>query len=499
MVHRLLIDSDPFETRVAVLEDERLVEVFVERHLERASVGNIYKGRVTRVLAGMQAAFVDIGLERDAFLYVRDAQPAPADADRAPESGESARREGDADGAAAALPIQELVAEGDEILVQVVKDPLPRKGARVSTQIALPARFLVLLPRSARSAVSRRIEEPEERQRLLEAVAELGAQAVIVRTAGEGRSAGELVADHAYLLGLWDEVEQRAGELAAPSLVHTELEPALRVVRDLVDESYEEILVEGAQTFRAVATFLDRVQPALAGRVRQHTDEVPLFEGQGLEQQLDAALRSKVWLKSGGYLIINPTEALVAIDVNTGRFVGGTSLEDTVFKTNLEAVRELVRQVRLRDLGGIIVVDLIDMELPENRAAVLEALQKEFAKDRARSKVLGLSDFGLVEITRKRSRANLRGVLTEPCPECHGDGRVKSAGTLLLAIRREILRAPGRFGGRDPLVLVHPAVEQALGPTERRVLADVERTLGKKVVVRADPSLHREQYELLTV
>lgn len=492
MQHRMLIESDPYETRVAVLEDERLVEVFVERHRSRAAVGNIYKGRVTRVLAGMQAAFVDIGLERDAFLYVRDAQPAVPRAEEGDTDGP--------DGVAAQVAIQDVVSEGEELLVQAVKDPLPRKGARVTTQIALPARFLVLLPGVATLAVSRRIDDADERQRLLEAVGGLDeGHGLIVRTAGEGRRVEEFVEDYRYLVELWNEIEERSRAESSPSLLHADLEPALRVVRDLIDESYRDVTVQGGETFREVATFLDRVQPALADRVREFPDDEPLFESFGIELQIDAALRSKVWLKSGGYLVINPTEALVAIDVNTGRFVGGANLEETVFKTNLEAVRELVRQIRLRDLGGIIVVDFIDMELAENRQALLEALQSEFAKDRSRSRVLSLSDFGLVEITRKRARANLRGVLTEPCPDCRGQGRVKSVSTVCLAIRREVIRDSARLAGRDPVLVVHPAIEEALGSSEQDILADIERTLGKKVALRVDPSLHREQFEVLTV
>ena len=324
-------------------------------------------------------------------------------------------------------------------------------------------------------------------------------QGLIVRTAGDGRSREEFAGDLRYLRELWAEVEERAALAPPPALVHTDLDPALRVVRDIVDESFREIVVQGGETFRRVATFFERVQPALAERVRQSSGEDSLFERHGVEKGIEAALRSKVWLKSGGYLVINPTEALVAIDVNTGRFTGGSDLEETVFKTNLEAVRELARQIRLRDLGGIIVVDFIDMELPEHGQAVLEELQAELARDRSRSRVLALSDFGLVEITRKRSRANLRGVMTEPCPECRGQGRVRSSTTVCLALRREVLRHQKRFRDAEPLLLVHPAVEEALASTEREILADIEHSLGKKAAVRSDTSLHREQFEVLTV
>ena len=488
----MLIESDPYETRVAVLEDDRLVEVYVERHRSRGLVGGIYKGRVTRVLAGMQAAFVDIGLDRDAFLYVADAQPSVARL--------AAEESGIDEGRAEPRPIQELVTQGQEVLVQVAKDPLPEKGARVTTQVALPARFLVLLPDAGKAAISRRIEDSEERQRLTALVSDLDERhGLIVRTAGEGRELAEFVEDHRYLAGLWSEIEERAAGASAPAEVHKDLEPAMRIVRDLLDDSYQDVVVEGEETFRRVASFLDRVQPSLAGRVKEHPGPERLFESFDLEKQIAAAVRAKVWLKSGGYLVINPTEALVAIDVNTGRFTGGSDLEDTVFRTNLEAVRELARQIRLRDLGGIIVVDFIDMERPEHRERVLEALQEELAKDRSRCRMLSLSDFGLVEITRKRSRANLMGVLTEPCRDCHGRGRVESATTVCLAIRREVLRSAGEFADRDPLLVVHPAVEEAFASSDREVLADVEQVLGKKITIRGDASLRRAQFEVLAV
>lgn len=491
MSQRMLIESDPFETRVAVLDDGSLVETLVERHRSRGLVGNLYLGRVTRVLAGMQAAFVDVGLERDAFLYVDDAQPSVSRVVAESENGDR-RPE--------AKPIQELVTEGQELLVQVAKDAMPKKGARVTTQVALPARFLVLLPGAEKVAVSRRIEDPRERERLATLISELHPPGgLIVRTAAESRSADEFTEDLLYLSRQWAKIEGRLVEASAPSLVHQDLEPALRMVRDLVDESFEKILVQDSETYDSLVGFLELVQPALAERVRLYKGEEQLFDSFGLEQQFDAALRSKVWLKSGGYLVINPTEALVAIDINTGRFTGGTDLEDTVFRTNLEAAREVVRQIRLRDLGGIIVVDFIDMEETAHGEAVLEELQSELAKDRARSKVLSLSDFGLVEITRKRSHTNLRGILTEPCPDCQGSGRVKSTTTLALAVRREILRERDRLAKREVLVTVHPTVAEALRGEERDVLALVEQEIGRGVQVRADDTLHREEFEVQAV
>ena len=491
MLHRMLIESDPHETRVAVLESERLVEVVVERRRRRGLVGNIYKGRVTRVLAGMQAAFVDIGLDRDAFLYVDDA-------------GGSRQRlaavEGKESGESEEPPpsIGDLVTQGEQILVQVRRDPLPQKGARVTTQIALPARYVVLLPGAGRAAVSRRIEDPDERARLLELVDPLiESHGLSVRTAGEGVEADEVAVDHRYLLEVWKAAEERASKTAAPGLVHEDLDPALRVVRDWVDESFSEIEIQGPETFRRVVTFLDEVQAGFLDRVKEWTGSGTLFESYGLEKQIDAALRSRVWLKSGGYLVINPTEALVAIDINTGRFVGKTNLEETVFATNLEAASEVVRQIRLRDLGGIIVVDFIDMDRPENRAAVFAELEAELEKDRARSKALSLSAFGLVEITRKRSHSNLERVLTVACPDCRGRGRIKSLETVCLNLRRQLLGSIDQFAGREVMIQVHPVIEEALRVgSETDVLSEIEQALGRRLVIRSDVSLDRDSCEI---
>jgi ribonuclease G len=365
-------------------------------------------------------------------------------------------------------------------------------------QIALPARYLVLLPGAGRAAVSRRIEDAEERVRLLDLVAALEEEhGLIVRTSGEGVAAEELSADHRYLLEVWDAVEERAAKTKAPGLVHEDLDPALRVVRDWVDESFSEILIQGPETFRRVVTFLDQVQVGFLDRVKEFGGPGTLLEHYGLEAQIDAALRSRVWLKSGGYLVIHPTEALVAIDVNTGRFVGRTNLEETVFETNLEAAREVVRQIRLRDLGGIIVVDFIDMELPENREAVFAELEGELDKDRARSQALSLSAFGLVEITRKRSRANLERVLTVSCPDCRGRGRIKSVVTVCLELRRQLLGSLDHLAGQEVLLQTHPVIEEALRTgSETDVLIEMEQALGRKLVIRSDASLDRDAFEL---
>lgn len=494
---KMLVTSDPHETRIAVLEDDRLTEIFVERYRHRGLVGNVYKGRVTRVLPGMQAAFVDIGLERDAFLYVSDVEDGE-------ESGPIELGEDDAEAVPREVQrsIDELLKQGQELLVQALKDPLPNKGARITTHVTLPGRYLVLLPTVRHFGVSRRIEEEGERERLLALVQEIGADGragLIVRTVGEGRGREEFEADFDYLAKLWGAI-QRRGAAAAPALLHQEQDLAVRVVRDLFAHEFSVLWVDGEDTYERIVEFLDQVQPSLIGRVKLYRQEgVDLFERFGIESQIEAALRSKVWLKSGGYIVINPTEALVAIDVNTGRFVGKTNLEETVLKTNLEAVEEIVRQIRLRDLGGIIVLDLIDMNEEEHRWEVFTALEEELRKDRSKTKVLSISEFGLVEITRKRSRTNLERLLTQPCPYCQGSGRIRALETICLNLRRKVLENRELAIEGELLLRVHPDIARALQGDEREVLAELERALGAEILIQADPSLHHERFDIVGV
>jgi ribonuclease G len=498
---KMLIESDPHQTRIAVLEDDRLTEIFVERHRHRGLVGNVYKGRVTRVLPGMQAAFVDVGLERDAFLYVSDVASDVESMDELeieePRSEEPANHHG-------APSIDELLKAGQEIIVQVVKDPLPSKGARISTHVTLPGRYLVLLPTVKHFGVSRRIEDDAERERLLGLLHQLpvsigGNGGLIVRTVGEGKGIEEFESDLLYLSKLWEKVRQRAGKVSAPTLLHQDLDLALRVVRDLLRSDYSVLWVDGEETYERIVEFLDQVQPGLVGKVKLFRQEATLFEQFGIEEQIEAALKSKVWLKSGGYIVINPTEALVAIDVNTGRFVGQSNLEDTVLQTNLEAVQEIVRQIRLRDLGGIIVIDLIDMIEQEHREQVFSALEGELRKDRAKTKVLNISEFGLVEVTRKRSRANLERLLTQPCPYCGGRGRIKSVATICLNLRKELLHLRSRMGQSEILLRVNPEISRALQQEERAILTEVERSLGVHILLQSDPEMHHERFDVVEV
>jgi ribonuclease G len=556
MTQKMLIESDPHQTRIAVLEDDRLTEIFVERRRHRGMVGNVYKGRVTRVLPGMQAAFVDVGLERDAFLYVSDVA-ADVEAMEDQELGETATEEPAARGAAGgpsgraapggaepgggqagaaaaaaessqpaqpALPamqsmpapappshaqqaqqatpsIADLLKPGQEIIVQVVKDPLPNKGARISTHVTLPGRYLVLLPTVRHFGVSRRIDDDAERERLIGLLHQLpvAGGGLIVRTVGGGRGSEEFESDLAYLSKLWDKIRHRAGKVSAPTLLHQDLDLALRVVRDLLRQEFSVLWVDGEETYERIVEFLDQVQPALVAKVKLFRQGATLFEQFGIEDQIEAALKSKVWLKSGGYIVINPTEALVAIDVNTGRFVGQRNLEDTVLQTNLEAVQEIVRQIRLRDLGGIIVIDLIDMVEQAHREEVFSSLENEIKKDRAKTKLLNISEFGLVEITRKRSRANLERLLTQPCPYCAGRGRIKSLATICLNLRKELLRLRGRMGHGELLLRVHPEIARALQQEERAILDELERSLEVKVLLQSDPELHHERFDVVEV
>ena len=533
MNKKMLVEYDPHQTRVAILEQDRLAELFIERHHQLGVVGNVYLGRVNRVLPGMQAAFVNIGLERDAFLYVSEVVDPLATYDEVVEAREASPDENGAPGIAGAgsdddglvgVPafdgepdaeadaqeleqhlerpsIDQLLEPGQEVMVQVLKDALPNKGARVTTQITLPGRSLVLLPNVSHLGVSRRIEDEEERTRLralMEGLQPPGS-GLIVRTAGEGSDREELESDLAYLQKLWQRVRRRGETVRAPTLIHRDLDLALRVVRDYLTSDYGVIWVDGEETYERLVDFVDQIKPSMLGRVKLFEQDTGLFERFSIDDEIEAALKTKVWLKSGGHIVIHPTEALIAIDVNTGRYVGRHNLEDTVLTTNLEAVQEIVRQIRLRNLGGIIVIDLIDMEEPEHRERVSQALADEMAKDRARNKVLSISEFGLVEITRKRSRPSLERLLTLPCPYCRGTGRIKSLATISLELRRQVLRQRSRFQEREVLLRVHPDVARALQQESLPVLRELEQELSTDILLQSDPGLHHERFDILEV
>jgi ribonuclease G len=489
----LYLSVSPFETRVALRENSRLVTFRAERHRTSSVVGNLYKGRVTRVLPGMQAAFVDIGLSRDAFLYVREAGgildeftdifPVAEGEELAPDASDS--------------NIGDLLRQGQEALVQVVKDPLGTKGARLTTHITLPGRFLVYLPTVKQRGVSRRIIDPDERARLKAIIDGFeDRHGWIVRTAGEDQGATELESDRDYLVRLWGRVQAGSERARAPSLIHRELSPVLRTVRDMLTHSIQETWVDDEESFQEILDFLEQADPTLVPRVKLYRKATDLMGAFGIDRELEKALLPKVWLKSGGYLVINQTEALVAIDVNTGKFVGSTSLEETVYAINLEAVREIVRHLRLRNLGGIIVIDFIDMEDQEHRRAIYDALSEELLSDPARTMLLPMSDIGLVQLTRKRSRPSLERTLNRECSYCHGSGRIKSLPTICLEIRRELLAAAESDVGDQISLAVHPEVSHYLQGPFRELLRELEEIHGVEVILREDPLYHQEQFEI---
>ncbi len=451
----ILVEGSPGETRIAVLEDDLLVELFVERVADRGVAGNVCRGRVSNVLPGMQAAFVDIGLERDAFLYVDDLVVGPAW-----EGLVEAEFEGALPPPQAPRPrIEDLLRPGQDLVVQITKDPVGQKGVRITAHVSLPGRLLVFLPTVAHCGVSRRIAAEGERERLRGIARDLSAAVgdgggYIIRTAGEGLEAGVFERDARELANRWRAIRQQAETRAAPALLHQESGVLEKVLRDLLQNDAGQVLVEGEPAFRQATAYVKEVQPDLLSRLRLH-EGPPLFVARRIDPQIEKALRPRVWLKSGGSIVVHQTEALVAIDVNTGKYVGSRHPEETILKTNLEAVHEIVRQIRLRDLGGIIVIDFIDMEQPESRTRVAAALEADLRRDRSRSRMLQISEFGLVEITRQRTKRSLDRILMEPCAACQGSGRVRSLETLLLDVARAVRRASG-LPGEPVIVRAHP-------------------------------------------
>jgi ribonuclease G len=502
-------------TWAALRENGATVELRVEREGERGAVGRIVKGRVTRVLPGIQSAFLEVGTGRDAFLHVGDLilpgetpaePPAETDLDLSPpgdedgEEGEDLVREGPPTRPAARMgPIEDRLHEGQEILVQVAREGIGTKGARVTCFVALPGRYLVYMPQLAFRGISRKIADDDERSRLRAILDSLPVSpgGFIVRTAGEGADESAFRADAEMLHAEWEVIEARAAACHAPLVVHTELDLLLRLLRDAPRDGLDRIVLDDRDFHDRAIAYLSALAPALAARVRLHPGPVPLLESHGIGQEIEKALRPKVWLRSGGYLVIQQTEALVSIDVNTGKFVGSSRPEETVLRTNLEAADEIARQLRLRDLGGIIVVDFIDMETPENRRHVLEALEVALRRDRARTKVVGLSDLGLVQLTRKRTRPGVGTSLTRSCPLCGGHGRVKAPETVAREALSEVLRLAPDLEEQAVVVRVHPDVATAM----RLALATsgplIEPSLIARVRVEEDPEVRPDRYDVL--
>jgi len=623
MTKELIVSATSLETKVAILEDDQVTQVFIERDRSKSILGNIYKGKVTRVLPGMQAAFVDIGLERNAFLYVSDffedyedyeelfdkadkraseflldqsesqgkpkrrgrkpkraaskkvrpdpPQPKTSQPSIPPKSGvnsaafspaeilpdrlpfesppgiaiedfdqpdgilpdrlssvkpasEKALEDGEArletrldvhhlkvdrkgnsktqaPSRSSEALIGDLLREGQEIMVQVAKEPIGKKGARITSHIVLPGRYLVFMPTVDHVGVSRRIDSPKERQRLKNLVIGLRGEmdrGFIVRTAGEGKSQEDFRQDMNYLTGLWDTIRSKSEKKSAPSLIFSELDLVQRIIRDYFTDEYSAIRVDDETQYERIVEFISNFNPQLVKKVRPYNKHVPIFDEFQITPELDKALKSKVWLRNGGYVVINQTEALVAIDVNTGKYVGRTnSLEDTIAKTNLDAVKEVARQIRLRDLGGIIVIDFIDMTDVGNQQKVLEALEKEMARDKAPCKILPFNEFGLVAITRKRVKQSLERVLCQPCSNCEGTGFTKSVRTVCYIIHQEIRRLLPKMGdSREIIVRCHPEVAKALQQSEQVVAKEIEEMTGKVLTIRADPLMHIEKFDL---
>ncbi len=505
MAHEIIVNTTGRETRIAVIEGGRLTELHVDRGDNRGHVGNLYLGKVVRVLPGMQAAFVDIGLERAAFLYAGDIfsdfldnpDHEVDDPDDVEEpSGEDLPR---ATPRVGHPPIQDLLREGQEILTQVAKDPIGTKGARLTTHITLPGRYMVFMPTVDHVGISRRIERDKERRKLREFVEKNRPKGAgfIVRTVCEGKPTSALKLDMDYLTGTWDKIQKASRESKAPALLHADYGLVLRVVRDSFNDDVDRMVLDSKDVFERVQRFMGDFMPHLRDRVQLYKGADPIFDTFGIESEITRSMGRKVWLKSGGYLIIDQTEALTAIDVNSGKFVGSSSLEETTLAINLEAAQEIVHQLRLRNIGGIIVLDMIDMEKATNRERLYRALEDELKNDRARTNALKISDLGLIEMTRKRVQEDLTRYLSEPCAHCEGRGHTRSRATVVYDVLRELQRVSTRASGRERMfVNCHPLVADMLYSEEFAALEELERRLNKSIVVRALGHYNLEKYEV---
>lgn len=500
MSNEIVINASVGETRVGIIERNQFTELHIERAGERNVAGTVVKGRVTRVLPGMQAAFVDIGLEKAAFLYAGDYydnSPRSSGNGEAPE-----RRSRSRNGGRQQPPsIDTLLREGQEIVVQVAKEPIGSKGARITSHISIAGRHLVVTPLSPRVGVSRRIESDRERRRLREIVSRVRPEGLgfIIRTAGDNATEADLEADVRYLTAVWSEIQRKRESATAPCDLYSELSLPLRVIRDFVNSKTKRIVIDDRRVFDEMNDFLTRFVADPKPRLELYRGALPIFDHFNIESSIDANLGKKIFLKSGGHLVIDQSEALTAIDVNTGRFVGKRDLEETVLRTNLEAVREIVNQLRFRNIGGLIILDLIDMESSENREKVYRALQEALRGDKAKTNILKISELGLVEMTRKRTRENLVQTLCEPCPYCERRGYVLSDESVAHKVLREIQKDLLRFGGRHVAVTVNRRVAEQLLGTARPLLEALEARLGREIEVRARGDLHQEQFEVCAV
>ena len=486
MSEEILINVTPPETRVAVIENGVIQEVIVERASRRGLVGNIYKGRVCRVLPGMQAAFVEMGLERAAFLHASDII-------NTSNNGEERTAN-----------ITELVQDGGEVIVQVVKDPLGTKGARLTTNLSIPSRFLVFMPSLESEGVSQKIDNEDERQRLRDILSSFREDSgqrggFIARTAAEGISAEALRADMLYLTRTWQSIQERRSNVGIEKLIHEDLPLSLRALRDMVSQDIEKVRIDSRETCQRAVEFTEKFIPEISSRIEYYPGERPIFDLYGVEDELERALQRKVELKYGGHLVIDQTEAMTTIDINTGAFVGHRNLEETIFKTNLEAAQAICRQLRLRNLGGIIIIDFIDMADEEHKRQVMRALEKALAKDHTKTTITEVSSLGLVEMTRKRTRESLEHVLCEPCPCCKGRGSLKTAETTCYEIFREILREARQFDVESLLVLASQEVIDRLLDEESANLAELGAFTGKTIRLQVEALYTQEQYDVVLV
>ena len=524
MPSEILLNVRPSETRVAFIENGTLIDLKIERKTSPTMVSSVHRGKVMRVLPGMQAAFVDIGLDRAAFLYVGDvrggmdteggdlfdiesgatSRVAVGEGSLATEGGSTSELhngEPTKTGPENRPLIQELLTEGQSILVQVAKDPLGSKGARITTHISLPGRNVVFMPTVHHLGVSRRIEDPAERDRLRDIVVGIEPKGgVIVRTAGEGATEASLRADIEYLHRLWQEIQRNYEKKTKPGLVHAELDVELRALRDLLNEDVDKVITDDEESYKRVSAFISQFMPKFKNKVSLYKEDRPLFDQYEIDIEISRSIERKSWLKSGGYIVIDEAEALVVVDVNTGRYVGKKDFEDTILKTNLEAVREIAHQLRIRNCGGIIIIDFIDMERETHREKVLTALREELQRDRARTTVVSMSNLGLVEMTRKRIRPSLVKTLCEPCNYCDGRGYIKQKATVAHEIFRELEREGRSATNRvSSVVHCHADVGDYIYEEETERLEDVERRIGRNVVLKLEPTFHREQYEIFTL
>jgi ribonuclease G len=508
MSNDLIINARPHETRVALVENGVITELHIERESGQGLMGNIYRGKVVRVLPGMQAAFVDIGLDRTAFLYVTDVYKDFRDIEQMmlrnngkdEENEYDLHDEEDSDRLQGiSFQIEDLLHEGQDLMVQVAKEPLGNKGARLTSHVSLPGRHLVLMPTVNHIGISRRIEDKDERERLKGIVQEIRPENLgfIVRTVSEGASGDKLKSEMDFLLKLWSNIQAKMEKHSSPAVLHHDLTVSLRAVRDLFTREVDRLIIDSEQEYENIMTFIDNFAPRLKYLVEQYNGTDPIFDAYGIDMEISRALEKKIWMKSGGYIVIEMTEALTAIDVNTGSYVGKRNLEETILKTNLEAVKEIAYQLRFRNIGGLIVIDFIDMEKKASRERVFMALKEALSKDRAKTNVLHMSDLGLIEMTRKRTRENLNRFLSQFCPYCEGRGTIKSKKTICCELFRDIEReCAASDNGSSVYALVNPEIENALKEDEQESIVDLERRVGRRIIIIPKENFHVEQYEI---